>query len=228
MRVSMTELAELERNIGYTFSHRELLVNALTHPSCQSGINNQRLEFLGDAVLQICISDVLYRNHTTVQEGALTNLRQHLVCQDALAQVARKIGLGRCLLLGKSCEMGNGRENDSVLSDAMEAVLAAVYLDGGFDSAKKCIDHLWPIGEEEEFSDAKSALQEYLQKNGESQPQYAVLNETGPDHMKQFTVAVILNNCDYAHGVGASKKKAEQSAAREAMKRLKAEKRNAP
>lgn len=217
----------LEKALGYSFINRSLLETALTHPSCRKETNNQRLEFLGDAVLQICISDILYRNHTSVQEGALTNLRQHLVCQDALANVARRISLGTYLRMDKGCEMGGGRENDSVLSDAMEAVLAAVYLDGGFENAKKCIDTLWPIGSEEEFSDAKSALQEFLQKRGQQQPRYEVVDESGPDHMKQFTVAVLMGENLLAKGAGTSKKKAEQSAALEALRTLKAEKQNA-
>lgn len=217
----MVDYTELENNLGHHFRDERLLINALTHPSFMKERSNQRLEFLGDAVLQLAISDVLYKTHTSVQEGALTNLRQHLVCQDALAQVARKIGLGTFLRMDKGCEIGGGRENDSVLSDAMEAVLAAVYLDAGYIPAKKIIESLWPLSDAEEFSDSKSALQEYLQKRGQSQPHYEILDESGPDHNKRFTVAVFVNDLPLGKGIGTSKKRAEQAAAREALKELK-------
>lgn len=224
----MADYISPEKELGYTFQDKSLLRDALTHPSYHTGVNNQRLEFLGDAVLQICISDVLYKTHTHVQEGSLTNLRQHLVCQDALAEVARSIHLGACLRMDKGCEADGGRDNDSVLCDAVEAVLAAVYLDGGFEKAKQCVERLWPLSQAAEFSDAKSALQEYLQKRGEKQPAYVLLSECGPDHRKCFTVAVMLEDRQLAAGTGSSKKRAEQAAAREALKSLKAEKKDAP
>lgn len=166
---------------------------------------------------------MLYREHTRIQEGALTNLRQHLVCQDALAQVARQIGLGTYLRMSKGCEQTGGRENDSVLSDACEAVLAAIYLDGGYAPAKACVERLWPLKETETFSDAKSSLQEYLQKRGHAQPRYTLVGESGPDHMPTFTVNVFVDGVEYATGSGSGKKKAEQAAAAAALKKLQAE-----
>ena len=219
----MTGLETLEKSLGYCFKDVSLLERALTHPSCSRDKNNQRLEFLGDAVLQLTVSDVLFHEHTKVQEGALTNLRQHLVCQDALAAVARRIGLGTYLRMDKGCELGGGRENDSVLCDACEAVLASVYLDGGFDSAMLVLKKHWPLSEAEAFNDAKSALQEYLQKRGRPQPKYILCGESGPDHMPTFTVKVTVEDKEYATGTGNGKKKAEQAAAEAALKILKAE-----
>lgn len=213
----VNDLSSLEKSLGYCFNDRKLLLRALTHPSVSKTENNQRLEFLGDAVLQLTVSDELFHTHTGIQEGTLTNLRQHLVCQDALADVARDIHLGDYLFVDHGCEVTGARENDSILCDACEAVLAAVYVDGGFDAARECVRRLIPIDTAHAFSDAKSALQEFLQKRGMPQPQYTLLSSSGPDHLPVFNVAVECNGKQYAVGTANGKKKAEQIAAGKAL-----------
>lgn len=213
----MIDLSSLENEIGYSFSDRHLLERALTHPSVSKNCNNQRLEFLGDAVLQLTVSDDLFHSHQKVQEGALTNLRQHLVCQEALANVARNIHLGDYLILNHGSEVSGARENESILCDTCEAVIAAVYVDGGFDAAHECVRRLIPIDRVQEYSDAKSALQEYLQKRGMQQPKYVMISTSGPDHMPVFTMAVECNGKQYAVGTANGKKKAEQIAAEKAL-----------
>ncbi len=216
----MPDYDELSLRLGYTFTRRALFKQALTHPSYGTP-NNQRLEFLGDAVLQLCISDLLYADHTNLQEGMLTHLRQRLVREDALATVARQIELGSLLRMDRSCEQSGGRDKSSVLSDAMEAVLAAIYLDGGISAAYDCVKRLWPQTAEVQELDSKSALQEYLQARGHTQPQYDTLSEDGPAHQRVFTVAVTIEGKEYAQGTGTTKKKAEQIAAQKALTMLK-------
>lgn len=207
--------------LGYSFHNRKLLELALTHPSMGS-VNNQRLEFLGDAVLELCISDRIFDRMQQLQEGQMTTLRQRLVCEDALAQIARKVELGPHIRMERGCEQTGGREKNSVLSDAMEAVLAAVYLDGGFAAAQAVVDRLWPdeMITLKRALDAKSALQEWTQAYMSVTPAYVLLEETGPAHQKEFLVAVCLNGQEYARASGGSKKKAEQSAAQIALEIL--------
>lgn len=204
--------------LGYAFRDRQLLVLALRHPSLGAE-NNQRLEFLGDAVLEMCISDRIYRRMQNLQEGEMTTLRQRLVCEDALAHIARQVELGKCLVMERGCDLSGGREKNSVLSDAMEAVLAAVYLDGGFAAAKDVIDRLWPddLVQIKRAPDPKSALQEWTQAHMALTPKYILLGESGPAHQKEFLVAVLLGDREFARASGMSKKKAEQSAAQQAM-----------
>ena len=213
----MIDLSSLENRIGYHFNDIQLLERALTHPSVSKNCNNQRLEFLGDAVLQLTVSDDLFHSHQRIREGALTNLRQHLVCQDALADVARSISLGDYLILNHGSEITGARENESILCDTCEAVIAAVYLDGGYDAAHALVRRLIPIDSVKEFSDAKSALQEYLQKRGLPQPNYVLISSSGPDHMPVFTMAVECNGKQYGVGTANGKKKAEQLAAEKAL-----------
>lgn len=209
---------QLMEKIGYRFRDRKLLLRALRHPS-MGAQNNQRLEFLGDAVLELCISDRIYDRMQSLREGEMTTLRQRLVCEDALAFIARKIDLGPCIEMERGCEQEGGREKNSVLSDAMEAVLAAVYLDGGFAAAKEVIDRLWPddLVAVKRQPDPKSALQEWTQAHMAVTPRYVLLEESGPAHQKEFLVAVLLGDREYAQAKGMSKKKAEQSAAQTAL-----------
>lgn len=204
--------------IGYRFRDEKLLHLALRHPS-MGAENNQRLEFLGDAVLEMCISDRIYLRMQTLHEGEMTTLRQRLVCEEALAHIARMIDLGPQIVMEKGCEQTGGREKNSVLSDAMEAVLAAVYLDGGFHAAKDVIDRLWPddLVAVKRAPDPKSALQEWTQARMAVTPRYVLLSESGPAHQREFEVAVLLRDTEYARAKGMSKKKAEQSAAQTAL-----------
>ncbi len=215
----MKDLNELMRTLGCSFHNKSLLERALTHPSLGAD-NNQRLEFLGDAVLQIVISRRLYSDYQSFHEGQLTQMRQKLVCEGALAKAARAVGLGEYLRMDKGCEQTGGRNQDSVLADAMESVLAAVYLDSGLEAAAKIIDRYWPHTAAQ-TADAKSALQEYLQARGIAAPKYETLKEEGPAHERIFTVAAYVNGQDVAHGRDLSKKKAEQAAARSALESLK-------
>ena len=216
----MAEYAALEQAIGHTFSRPALLKTALTHPSLGSG-HNQRLEFLGDAVLELCVSEKIYGRHPEMQEGAMTRLRQKLVREEKLAEAARQVDLGRLLRMDRSCEMSGGRDNPSVLCDTFEAVLAAVYLDGGLDAAREMVVRLIGDCSETGENDAKSALQEYLQAEGRPSPTYATLGEEGPPHERVFTAAVLVDGREIAKGKGTSKKRAEQEAAAAALALMK-------
>ena len=216
----MADFSALQEAIGYRFRDAALLRQALTHPSLGPR-HNQRLEFLGDAVLEVCVSEKIYAMHPEMQEGAMTQLRQKLVREERLAQVGRSIRLGDALLMDKSCAMTGGRENPSVLCDAFEAVLAAVYLDGGFDAARDLVTRLIGDCSETGENDAKSALQEYLQARGKPMPAYETVGEEGPPHDRVFTSAVLAEGREIARGSGKSKKRAEQEAARAALARLK-------
>ena len=212
----MAEYAALERAIGYVFRRHGLLKQALTHPSVGHD-HNQRLEFLGDAVLELCVSEKIYEKHPEMQEGAMTRLRQKLVREEKLAQAAAEVCLGDYLRLDKSCAVTGGRENPSVLSDAFEAVLAAVYLDGGLSAARSVVERLIGDCSETGENDAKSQLQEYLQGQGHPMPAYQTVGEEGPPHERIFTAAVLIDGREIAQGSGTSKKRAEQEAARAAL-----------
>ncbi len=216
----MAEITALQRAIGYAFRDPALLRQALTHPSLGHG-HNQRLEFLGDAVLELCVSEQIYKKHPEMQEGAMTRLRQKLVREEKLAQAAREIKLGEQLLMDRSCALTGGRDNPSVLCDAFEAVLAAVYLDGGLEEARAMVLRLIGDCAESGENDPKSALQEYLQGKGRPMPVYETLSEEGPPHDRIFTAAVLVDGKETARGKGTSKKRAEQEAAFAALRRIK-------
>ncbi len=207
--------------LGYEFRNPALLRQALTHPSCGPE-DNQRLEFLGDAVLQYLMSDILYTTQPRDREGQLTHLRALLVCEAALAQVATSLHVGEALLMDKGEALTGGREKPSVLADAMEAILAAVYLDGGLEAARKIILRCWPKPTEvhRPMQDSKGALQERLQKNGGDAPTYAILAQDGPPHDRTFEAAVYLDGVELARGTGKTKQKAQQAAALAAMEKL--------
>ncbi len=213
---------ELESKIGYTFKNRALLVRALTHTSYaneakHTAVHNERLEFLGDSILSLVVSDFLFRAHKQYPEGELTRVRAGLVCEEALFGYAKQIGLGTHLLLGKGEEMNGGRTRASICADAFEALIAAIYLDGGVDAAQAFI---LPFVRTEEVAaeDYKTTLQEVVQQNPGERLRYVVVEESGPDHNKRFTVEVHLNSNVIGRGVGLSKKAAEQQAACEALK----------
>ncbi len=209
----------IENRLGYTFRDPDLLRLALTHPS-MGPENNQRLEFLGDAVLEYIVSDRLFHGHRSEQEGSLTHRRQLLVCEEMLCGIAVDMGLGPVLRMDAGEEKIGGRENPSVLCDAVEAVLAAVCLDGGMDAARGVVERFWPDFDSPQLPvlNAKSSLQEKLQAMGRPTPVYQLVSRTGPDHAPVFTVRVLLEDHPLAIAAGRSKKQAEQAAAQAALK----------
>ena len=222
----------LEKNLNYQFNNKELLLNALTHSSyaneARRGItSNERLEFLGDSVLSVIVADYLYKNFSSLPEGELTKLRASLVCEKSLCSFSRELEIGKFLRLGKGEEKNGGKERDSILADAFEAVLAAMYLDGGMEVARKhvmrfILDELKHT-DDEVFKDYKTALQEIIQRNPEESVSYFLTDEKGPDHDKIFTVEVRLNSNVIGTGKGKSKKQAEQMAAKQALSLMGAE-----
>lgn len=214
-------MQDLMKNLGYRFKNPALLHQALTHPSMGAD-DNQRLEFLGDAVLQYIMSDLLYATHPASREGQLTHLRALLVCEAALSQVARSLHVGEALLMDKGEDLTGGREKPSVLCDAMEAILAAVYLDGGLDAARAIVKRHWPRPEDvhRPMQDSKGALQEHLQKDGGDAPTYTIVAQDGPPHDRTFEAAVYRYGMELARGVGKTKKQAEQAAALTALEKL--------
>jgi len=215
-------MQNLQKALGYTFKDEAHLRLALTHPSTKLP-DNQRLEFLGDAVLEFCVSDMLYRKYPDLHEGELTARRAALVCERTLSVLARSLELGKVLVMGHGEEQTGGREKPSILADAMEAVLAAIYIDGGIRAAHQVILRLF--AEDEKLiawrgHDDKSALQEYTQANGLELPAYVIIAQEGPDHNRTFTAQVSVLGKPVATGVGNSKKAAEQAAAKKALKTL--------
>ena len=222
-------MEKLEEKLGYTFQNRALLENALTHSSYaneskHTGAQSKaRLEFLGDSVLGMVTADYLYRVHPDLPEGDLTRTRAALVCEGSLVEVAQQLELGTYLKLGKGEDAGGGRERPSIVADAVEAVLAAVYLDGGIGSARKIIQRFILDREEEKSGsrDYKTALQELVQRESGQVLAYRLVGSTGPDHAKRFQVEVELNGAPVGAGEGRSKKEAEQMAAKAAIAKLK-------
>ncbi len=214
-------MQQLMQRIGYQFNNPDLLRQALTHPSAGAQ-DNQRLEFLGDAVLQYIMSDLLYASHPKDREGKLTHLRALLVCEAALSQVARGLKVGQALIMDKGEELTGGRDKPSVLCDAMEAILAAIYLDGGLDAARQVVCRHWPRPEDvhRPMQDSKGALQEHLQKDGGEAPVYTLVGQDGPPHDRTFECAVSRYGKELARGKGRTKKQAEQAAALTALKKL--------
>ncbi|RMG92956.1 MAG: ribonuclease III [Candidatus Dadabacteria bacterium] len=220
-------LRDLEEALGYLFETPDLLDQALTHKSYAnergSGIrDNERLEFLGDAVLDLVVSHLLYDLRPPLTEGKMSKVRAFLVSEPSLAEVARSFGLGRYLLLGKGEEQTGGREKPSILSGAFEALVAAIYLDGGFDLAREFVDAVFrPLLEAEGPGgldrDFKTRLQEHCQGRYGTAPTYRLVGEWGPDHDKTFEVEIRLGNRVLGRGRGRSKKEAEQRAAQGAL-----------
>lgn len=215
------ELKDLERKIGYWFNDSSLLMRAMVHSSYANEAHlskhecNERLEFLGDAVLELISSEFLFFNEDMMQEGDLTRLRASIVCEPALAFCARQIHLGEYLLLGKGEESTGGRKRDSLTSDALEALIGAIYIDGGFASAKEFIMRfvLNDLEHRKLFYDSKTILQEIIQANLKEGIEYRLTGESGPDHDKVFSSTVYIGNRGYGTGEGKTKKAAEQEAA---------------
>ncbi len=219
------DLQAFAARVGHEFKRPELLVRALTHASISGPQrpDNQRLEFLGDRVLGLVIAEALLRADKAAPEGTLAPRFNALVRREACADVARQIDIGQVLKLGRSEMMSGGRRKEALLADAMEAVIAAVYLDSGFDAAERMILGLW--GEritsvEEDARDAKTALQEFVQANGQCLPTYREVERSGPDHAPRFTVEVMLEDGTREVGRATSKRQAEQKAASKLLKRL--------
>ena len=218
-------LKELEKKIGYTFENHKLLERAMMHSSYTNEKHlekyrcNERLEFLGDAVLELISSEYLFGELPRVSEGELTKTRASMVCEPSLAMCARDIDLGSYLLLGKGEEATGGRMRDSITSDAMEALIGAIYLDGGFTSAKEFIHRfiLTDLEDKKLFYDSKTILQEIVQANKAGNITYELVGEEGPDHNKTFEVRVRIGGQPYGSGKGRSKKAAEQKAAYQAI-----------
>ena len=221
---------DIQQRIGYRFKDETLLQKALTHGSFvkekkeRCDRNNERLEFLGDAFFDAIISEELYKRLGSVEEGALTKFRALIVCEKSLAGHARQIELGKCLLLGKGEELTGGRERDAILADALEAVIGAVFLDGGYESARDMVLRIFKGRTDDALSgglndDYKTALQERLQALGETRISYMVEREEGPDHDKTFYVNLFCADALLGTGKGKSKKEAEQNAAKEALGR---------
>ena len=223
----------LEEKIAYSFRTPALLENALTHSSYanehrEEGMrSNERLEFLGDSILGLVVAEHLYRMRPDLPEGDLTRIRAALVCESSLVEVARRLDLGQYLKLGKGELAGGGRERPSIQADAVEAMLAAVYLDGGIGQVRKLIHNLILAQELEKTAasrDFKTALQEMVQRESGKVLSYRLVTESGPDHAKLFTMEVQLNGQSLGTGQGKSKKEAEQAAAKTAVLRLESEK----
>lgn len=218
----------LEERIGYKFHNASLLKQAVTHSSftneqkIRRTKNYERLEFLGDAVLELVSSEFLFRQHRYMSEGELTKTRASMVCEPALAFCARDLDLGKFILLGKGEEGTGGRARDSIVSDVMEAVIGAIYLDGGMEPAKAFIDRfiLSDLEDKQLFYDSKSNLQELIQGKLKKEFHYELLSESGPEHNKIFCVAVYMEEALLGKGEGRTKKAAEQRAAYEALLRL--------
>lgn len=225
----------LENRIKYTFSDKELLYRAMTHSSYANENrdknlpSNERLEFFGDSVLSLVVSEYLFTGNEEKQEGELTRIRSSLVCEGALADYAEQIGLGEFLLLGRGEEKSNGRHRKSIISDAYEALIAAVYIDAeksGKDGKATVAEFILPyvkdelgkIGDRTDYFDYKTLLQQVIQQVDGEVLCYAVVGESGPDHAKQFEVEARLNSNVIGRGEGKSKRAAEQAAAKEALK----------
>ena len=220
----MADIRELQEKLGYKFADESLLIRALSHSSYvnenhSAGDSNERLEFLGDSVLGLVTAENFYTNYKKLPEGELTKLRAATVCEKSLAGFAQQLDLGKYLLLGKGENLTGGRNRPSIQADAFEAIIAAIYLDGGMEEARKFvlkyIDEA--IRQHQSFKDYKTMLQEVVQRNPGEIVEYVLVGESGPDHDKRFAVEVHLNSNVIGKGIGKSKKRAEQEAAREAL-----------
>jgi len=220
----MKNLLDLEHKLNYYFNDRNLLKNALLHKSLGNekkeykNQNNERLELLGDAVLDLIVAEYLYKNYKSASEGTIAKLKAMIVSEPILAKISRQIGVGKFLMLSRGEVMSGGRNRESILADSFEAILGAVYIDSNLDEArvfalshiKQYIDH---IEENEDILDFKSILQEYVQKEFRTVPTYELVAERGPDHMKEFEIQVIVGNYK-EKAVARNKKKAEQLSAK--------------
>lgn len=227
----MIDFSGLSKKLGISFRDTELIRQAFVHRSSLNEsktmpVSNERLEFLGDSILSFLVSDYLYKTYTGFSEGELTNLRSSIVKTSALAAVASQLDLGAYLMLSRGEEDGGGRKNTSILADTFEAFLGAVYLDHGLSFAKKILEKmLFPllpkILEDKLYKDAKSTFQELVQEETKVPPAYKLLEEKGPDHAKEFTIGVYVENVLWGKGSGKSKQEAEMDAAKHAIEKWK-------
>lgn len=225
----LKHIGELEKNINYKFNKPEILIKALTHSSYANENkmkiteNNERLEFLGDSILSLIVSQYLYKKYPNYPEGELTKIRATVVCESSLAFAARKIELGKYLLLGKGEEATGGRDRESILADAAEALTGAIYRDSDFEMTNKVLlkefeyDLVYSIAKGVLFIDYKTDLQEKFQRRNKANIEYRVLKEVGPDHNKMFHMDIYINEKVVGTGYGRNKKQAEQMAAKEAL-----------
>lgn len=226
--MKLETLETLEKNIGYKFKDIELLKNALTHTSYayEHGVaSNEKLEFLGDSILEFVSSDYMYKKYINLKEGELTKVRATVVCEKSLYKIALTHNFSEFLYLGKSELMTGGRQRTAILADSVEAVIAAIFIDGGLEPAKKFIienlkDEIEQATKHVGEKDYKTVLQEELQKNGEVKIEYKIIGEKGPDHDKTFKAEVCLNGKKLAEGIGKSKKSAEMQAAKIALENI--------
>lgn len=225
----MRKLSRLENELHYNFNNKEFLKTAITHSSFNNsvGLNNERLEFLGDAILNFIISDYLYKNFKKQNEGTLSRIKSYIASEEFLYIIAKKIDLGSYILLGKGELKTGGRDKKSILADTMEAIFAAIFLDGGIGKVRKVIKHLISreihklILDNENLKDFKSKLQEHFLSTHKIIPRYKLEKEYGPEHQKTFEISVWVYNIKIGVGVGSSKKEAEQIAAQNALSNLK-------
>ncbi len=221
-------MIDIEQKIGYTFKNKDYLEKALAHSSFANerhSESNERLEFLGDSVLSLVVSENLFLAHSKNDEGDLSKIRASLVCEQGLFGLAKKIGLPEYIKLGRGEELSGGRQRPSLVSDAFEALLAAIFLDSNFETAKKWLlsvmeDELSKVSGKQMFGDYKTMLQEHTQKGARGKVTYELISESGPDHNKHFVCAVLVDGEHIAKGEGKSKKEAEQEAARNALEIL--------
>ncbi len=221
----MIDLTEFQKELGYVFKNEEYLVNAVTHSSYtneHTGFpSNERLEFLGDSVLGLVVADKLYSLYPNENEGVLSKIRSHIVKEESLYKLALSMNFDKYILLGNSEIISNGNHKSSIISDSFEAVLAAIYKDGGFATAyewlKKAIPEDLYFSAKDELNDYKTTFQEYIQRDGSAKIEYKLIEETGPAHSKTFRVGVYVNGKFMAEGIDSSKKHAEQNAAKNAL-----------
>lgn len=225
----MHSLRELQQRIAYTFTESRLLERALTHRSYANenrlAQHNERMEFLGDSVLNLVVSEMLMNALPAASEGELSRMRAAVVSEPSIAAVGRQIGLGAFLQIGRGEELSGGRDKDSLLSDSLEALVAALYLDGGIEQARAFItrifgDRVTQVRTAGGTADSKTELQELCQERLKALPEYRVVSESGPDHRKEYAVELLIQGTVCGRGTGRSKKEAEQRAAREAMEHL--------
>jgi ribonuclease-3 len=222
-------LCEIEKKIGYEFKDKTLLREALTHKSCKKPYNNERLEFLGDAVLDLVIGEHLFRNFPHLHEGDLSKMRASLVNEKGFHKLAKAISLGECILISAAEENNRGRDKSSICSNAFEALMGAIYLESGLKEVekitKRLLDEVYPrLDLKSIFMDYKTTLQEITQAKMGVIPKYEVISATGPDHNKEFEVAVKIDGKVYATAKGKSKKAAHQEAAKRAIEKIEEEK----
>ncbi|MEY3196931.1 MAG: ribonuclease [Pseudomonadota bacterium] len=221
-------IKELQSKIGYQFSDTSLLVEALSHPSLHGigsfkGKDYERLEFLGDAVISLVITEILYTKFTNIVEGNLARMKAHLVSKEIMQEIGHIIGLGEYIKMSSSEEHAGGRDNASNLENTLEAIMGAIYLDAGIDVSKKIITRFWHqfiTPDLVNISDPKSALQELLQEKGLGLPIYELVNKTGPSHAPEFSVKVSASNGIHQKGIGKSLKNAEKDAAAKLIKEI--------